>query len=90
MQEGIGGCRAQKEPGHGGLSTHETFILWLKFNSLNHFFLMARSTRHLCRKVTAGLGGGGGGGGGDVPCIPHPWIRPWLQVAKDRSLNYLC
>ena len=20
--------------------------------------------------------GGGGGGGGNVPCIPHPWIRP--------------
>ena len=35
----IGGCRAQKEPGHGGLSTYETFILWLKFNSLSHFFL---------------------------------------------------
>ena len=35
----IGGCRTQKEPGHGGLSTYETFILWLKFNSLSHFFL---------------------------------------------------
>ena len=35
----IGGCRAQKEPGHGELSTYETFILWLKFNSLSHFFL---------------------------------------------------
>ena len=34
----IGGCRTQKEPGHGGLSTYETFILWLKFNSLSHFF----------------------------------------------------
>ena len=34
----IGGCRAQKEPGHGGLSTYETFILWLKFDTLSHFF----------------------------------------------------
>ena len=35
----IGGCRAQKEPGHGGLSSYNTIILWLKFNSLSHFFL---------------------------------------------------
>ena len=34
----IGGCRAENEPGHGGLSTNETFILWVKFNSLSHFF----------------------------------------------------
>ena len=33
----IGGCRAQNEPGHGGLSTNEIFILWLKFDSLSHF-----------------------------------------------------
>ena len=37
LDEFIGGCRAQKEPGHGGLSAYETFILWLKFNSLSHF-----------------------------------------------------
>ena len=34
----IGGCRAQNEPGHGGLLTYETFILWLKFDSLSHLF----------------------------------------------------
>ena len=33
----IGGCRAQNEPGHGGLSIYETFILWLIFDSLSHF-----------------------------------------------------
>ena len=32
------GCRAQNEPGHGGLSTYETFILWLKVDNLSYFF----------------------------------------------------
>ena len=27
----IGSFRAQNEPRHGGVSTYETFILWLKF-----------------------------------------------------------
>ena len=34
-------CRAQGEPGHGGLSTYETFILWLKFDSLSLIFIIS-------------------------------------------------
>ena len=42
----IGGCRAQNEPGHGGLSMHETFILWLNSTILATFLSQAaRSTR---------------------------------------------
>ena len=79
MQEGIGGCREQKEPGHGGLSTHETFILWLKFNSLNHFFF-SHGKVYPPPMQEGNCWAWRGGGGGNVPCIPHPWIRPCCLV----------
>ena len=51
----IGGCRAQGEPGYGGLSTYETFILWLKFDSLSLIFIISRKVYPDLAPVCPGL-----------------------------------